>query len=99
MLWRLDQRMQLFSFMRYSRHALIRFDSDQHGASVRVGHRRKHADDFSSEILLAFFVALHATILVSADKFQELTALLFEQESDFFGLHGLERIIYRRCVF
>ena len=88
---RLHERVQLVGVVRDSRDALVRLDADQDRSAVGIGHARKHPDDFPSQIFLALFLPGGAAILVGADEFEKLPALLLEQEPDFFRLHNVCR--------
>ena len=84
----LDQGLQLVVIVGNAGDALIRLDTDQKRSAVGIGHAGENADYLAGELLFAFLLAAAAAVLEGADEFKKLAALLFEQKSDFFCLHG-----------
>ena len=84
----LDQVLDFVGFVRNTRDAAVRFDTDQKRAAVGIGHAGENADYFTREIFISFLLSSAAPIFVSAYEFQKLSTFLLEQESDFFSVHG-----------
>lgn len=75
----LDQGLKFFLRMRYPGDAFVWLYSDQENPSVGVGHASDQADDLSSQFLPTFFLCRTSLILVGAEEFEKLSALLPEQ--------------------
>ena len=85
----LDQRLQLVVIVGNAGDALVGLDTDQYRSAIRVGHAGENPCDLAGEVLFGFLLAAAAAVLVRADKFKKLAALLFQQQSDFLCLHGI----------
>ena len=84
----LDQTLDFPMIVRNSGHAAVGFDTKQKRTAVSIGHARENADDFACELIISFLLGSSPPILVGAQEFEKLPALLLEKDSDFFSMHG-----------
>ena len=86
-LGRMDQDLDFFGRIGNAGHGFVGFHPDHQGPAVGIGHPHQQAGDLTSQLLAALVLPSAFFVFVGAEKFEKLSPLFPEQESQLVCLH------------